>query len=1017
MNSPFLATLSLLFVAGTLVLAQNPQNRILSYNLSQNNIERSKILNHTQDILHLPIESQLIKKRTYTDRIGLTHDRYTQFYKNILVENSAILIHSKDNLVTNITGYFETDLQQLNTVPTIDEKTTIQLATQAFYNSVNEELQLKSILHLHPKVEDLTPCIIRSDFPNTSGEVLLAYKVILSIQKWDQPIKKVIYLDAHQGKIIKVIDKIFTHRSRGKGNSNYYGQVTFDHDSISPSEYYLRDYSRGKGIAVVNKKTNNIYQNQSPNWYFSDTDDKAAVDVMYGTQHFYDLLRDKFNYNSIDNEGYALTGKVNFFLYNNAFWDGESATFGGGDCFTYNSFTSLDVVGHEFGHGLTEFNSGLVNSGESGAINESISDIFGKTLEYFTKPNQFSWTVGDLVAKQPEEAFRSFSNPYQYYQPKMYKGKYWSYNFFETHNNNGVMNFWYYLLVNGGNNVNEKNVSYNVRPLGIEKAFEIVFLVNTLYLHGGSDYNDVFEYSKLVTENLYGQNSEEYLAVVEAWKAVGLPYIEDKNYIFAIGINEDYNYNPIECWQENMIFNYNIKNKSNVVIPKGATINATLSAKLSSTNIVILQDTLISLVDSLRPNASIDIPTHFFMPDFKETVDFRSEIKLNLSDTTFAFYNNILMHYMKEVTEPKDFYEIIKAYHFIENVCDTQSNISKTRIVLSTNFCKSYPAIFEIVYEDDVNSTKLLYQTIINPSFFFTYLQIENPDLSMFPNKKNLRMKLYQITGSEKYLIAVDTLSDNFLQPLKISEKIDFNQIDTLIDEKRILVSGGLDINRFLYNKALYMNNPYTITNQNYCAPLEEFHTYNIFENNYSIFSVINAKVCVNTENIEEPYFSFDAKLGDQNSGNSYHHAIFVKGDQQVLTKEFITDTKREFENFQFPIQKKNNLPIDFSIYINNTNATLDNIGIFDKKSTKSKDEKYHEAFVISNPAYESIRIDSKVPIQNISFYTTNGSQMYSLSTPNNSVEIDCSAWAAGFYLYRIESHDTKHFGKLIIVK
>ena len=131
-------------------------------------------------------------------------------------------------------------------------------------------------------------------------------------------------------------------------------------------------------------------------------------------------------FNSIDNKGFPLIGKVNKFLYSNAFWDGESTTYGGGNCHTYRSFTTIDVVGHEFAHGLTEFNSGLVYTGEPASINESMSDIFGKALEFYTLPNQFTWTLGYRIPVLGSDAIRSMSNPNLLKQKRYYKGKYWT---------------------------------------------------------------------------------------------------------------------------------------------------------------------------------------------------------------------------------------------------------------------------------------------------------------------------------------------------------------------------------------------------------------------------------------------------------------------------------------------------------------------------------------------------------------------------------------------------------------
>jgi Zn-dependent metalloprotease len=104
-------------------------------------------------------------------------------------------------------------------------------------------------------------------------------------------------------------------------------------------------------------------------------------------------------------------------LYDNAFWDGERMVFGDGDGEVFGRFTrSLSVIGHELSHGVTQFASGLVYRGQSGALNESISDVFGALVEQYAAgqtSDQATWLIGAglFTPEVQGEALRSMRHP------------------------------------------------------------------------------------------------------------------------------------------------------------------------------------------------------------------------------------------------------------------------------------------------------------------------------------------------------------------------------------------------------------------------------------------------------------------------------------------------------------------------------------------------------------------------------------------------------------------------------
>lgn len=113
------------------------------------------------------------------------------------------------------------------------------------------------------------------------------------------------------------------------------------------------------------------------------TGDPAVDEAYDGLGLTWDLYDQVYGRDSVDGRGLPLIGSVHYGSdYDNAFWDGSQMVFGDGDGQLFGRFTaSVDVIGHELTHGVTQIEAGLVYSGQSGALNESISDVFGSLVK------------------------------------------------------------------------------------------------------------------------------------------------------------------------------------------------------------------------------------------------------------------------------------------------------------------------------------------------------------------------------------------------------------------------------------------------------------------------------------------------------------------------------------------------------------------------------------------------------------------------------------------------------------
>ncbi len=150
----------------------------------------------------------------------------------------------------------------------------------------------------------------------------------------------------------------------------------------------------------------------------SATGDPAVDEAYDALGASYDFFWKVHGRDSIDNQGFALIGSVHYGQeYENAFWNGTQMVFGDGDGEIFERFTrSLDVIGHELTHGVIESEAGLLYADQSGALNESISDVFGVLIKQHVlgqTAEEADWLIGaDLLAPQIKgDGLRSMAHP------------------------------------------------------------------------------------------------------------------------------------------------------------------------------------------------------------------------------------------------------------------------------------------------------------------------------------------------------------------------------------------------------------------------------------------------------------------------------------------------------------------------------------------------------------------------------------------------------------------------------
>ncbi|MBW8483521.1 M4 family metallopeptidase [Actinomadura parmotrematis] len=250
-----------------------------------------------------------------------------------------------------------------------------------------------------------------------------------------------------------------------------------------------------------------------------------AYDWLGVTFDFYEAA---YRRNSIDGAGLPMISTVHYGRdYDNAFWNGEQMVYGDGDGTLFTEFTGpLDVTGHELTHGVTQFTAGLEYYGQAGALNESVSDVFGSLIKQWhlgQTAEQADWLIGEglLAAGVNGVALRSMKAPGTAYDdPQLGKDPQPGHmdDYVDTyrdnggvHINSGIPNRAFYLTAAGiGGNAWEKagKVWYDTLTGG--------------RLPATADFAAFAAATVAVAAGLFGDGSAEADAVRSGWTGVGV---------------------------------------------------------------------------------------------------------------------------------------------------------------------------------------------------------------------------------------------------------------------------------------------------------------------------------------------------------------------------------------------------------------------------------------------------------------------------------------------------------------
>ncbi|WP_426191072.1 M4 family metallopeptidase [Massilia sp. DWR3-1-1] len=411
------------------------------------------------------------------------------------------------------------------------------------------------------KTERLSTALTKSDAELNALDVRdvvesyeLAYLVHTRMTLGKKPLFYDTVISARDGHVLHQWSMLQT--VVGVGNSQYNGTVAINTTLVKGS-YQMIDASRGIGgtygaMAITNadhgSSAGSVYSNASNTWgdgkqYIAGgsttnaNGQTAAVNALWGLMNTYDMLKGTLGWLSLDGHNTAtyIAAHVNT-GYDNAYYSDTCKCMFIGDGSSFYSLGSIDVIGHEMGHGVTAATSNLTYSGESGGLNESSSDINGEMVEAYARaggtgstipPGGNDWGMGKEISKNGTPLRYMFKPSKDGSSPDAWST---SLKRLDVHYSSGPNNRMFYFLSQGSNAASNSDFysKYLVRKpaamsgIGSDKAYRIWFKAATTKFTASTNYADARAKVMLAAQELYGAGSKEVKAVQRAYAAINV---------------------------------------------------------------------------------------------------------------------------------------------------------------------------------------------------------------------------------------------------------------------------------------------------------------------------------------------------------------------------------------------------------------------------------------------------------------------------------------------------------------
>lgn len=495
------------------------------------NVEQAcfQYLNELKPLLQLENPAQDFRISSQeTDAQNKTHFRLEQLHHSVPIYGSEVLVHINElGNGETFNGRYEKIPVSISTDPAFSGERAIEIA--------NTKLNPKKLSFTSPIPLD-EPSAKLYVYPHQQKGItsyVLAYHVITfsKLHRWE------FFIDASSGAILREFDSTCFIDGSRDATANDLNNVSRSFKTYQVgSNYFLIDasrpmYSPSKSVlpdnpvgAIFTIDMNNTFgKNASFNHNVSSNNlwtNKTAVSAHVNAGIAHQYYQTKHNRNSIDGKGGTIISAIRVVdsetgkKLDNAFWNGNGIFYGDGDVGFKPLAGAIDVAGHEMTHGVVQNTANLEYEGESGAINESMADVFGVLMD----PDN-DWRIGEdvvKVAEFPSGALRNMEDPHNGgtslsnngFQPKHMNEKYTG-----TEDNGGVH-------INSGipNHAFFKYATAITR----DKAAAIYYKALSQYLTKSSQFIDLRLAVIKAATDLHGASSTEVTQAGLAFDAVGI---------------------------------------------------------------------------------------------------------------------------------------------------------------------------------------------------------------------------------------------------------------------------------------------------------------------------------------------------------------------------------------------------------------------------------------------------------------------------------------------------------------
>ncbi|MCL2289162.1 MAG: M4 family metallopeptidase [Bacteroidetes bacterium] len=487
-----------------------------------------------RQVLNTQIADKFEQIPIQSRREGFVHEHFQQYHHGIRVVGGGYNFHFRNGEMFFAHGNY-IRIDNLNIRPAI----TSTEAKISFAQYIGVSLELIVNYYSELIIREIT--IDGNLFP------MLVYRVVLFANHPNNV--RIGFVDAQSGMVILTELSFLSfsaHNARFETRFSgvQYNVTTYNYNGV----YRLTDATPGRAVIHTWNANNhpmnwandvapfrNPLRNNNNNWTqetHRPNNNDMGLDVHWALQQIRDRLFDVHGINSFDNNGATIEAFIRHGRGewgDNAFWlpNLRVMVFGAG-YFLFYPLASVDVVAHEFGHGIVQSQIWLGGTAwDVGCgFNEGMSDIWAIIMNYRIVPEQYPWLRGSTYVRH-NSSMRNIVNPFDDYAfhhiACTFNTDFYNCNYVCCHNRSGVFSRWFYFLVNGGNDVNGIGNNFAVNGVGWDIAEElIVNAVFTRKLQFTSTWYEIRENFLVVARALHGHNSAEEIAVANAWHAVGV---------------------------------------------------------------------------------------------------------------------------------------------------------------------------------------------------------------------------------------------------------------------------------------------------------------------------------------------------------------------------------------------------------------------------------------------------------------------------------------------------------------